>query len=229
MSTGESRCRGFGGQVPFVVALLAAIPDVSTLLLGMDWMDPDWLLDRFGAELLWVSLLIIFVECGLFFPFLPGDTLLFALGALHRRPTTSTSSGRALRRAVAIACCCCSSRRCSATSRLRDRPGHRPAALRSRGPDPEEEVLRPDRGVLRQARQQGPGDRPVRARSCAPTSPWSRASPGWSGAGSSSGASSARSSGSSASPCSATPSAPGIPVARREHRPTPSWPSWRSR
>jgi membrane-associated protein len=50
------------------------------LLLGMDWMDPTWLLDRFGAELFWVSLVIIFVECGLFFPFLPGDTLLFALG-----------------------------------------------------------------------------------------------------------------------------------------------------
>ncbi|MBA2954690.1 VTT domain-containing protein [Nocardioides sp. CGMCC 1.13656] len=46
----------------------------------MDWMDPAWLLDRFGAELFWVSLVIIFIECGLFFPFLPGDTLLFALG-----------------------------------------------------------------------------------------------------------------------------------------------------
>ena len=63
-----------------MVTLLAAIPDVSTLLLGMDWMEPDYLLDRFGAELLWVSLLIIFVECGLFFPFLPGDTLLLSLG-----------------------------------------------------------------------------------------------------------------------------------------------------
>ena len=49
-------------------------------LLGMDWMDPNWLLDRFGAELFWLSLVIIFIECGLFFPFLPGDTLLFALG-----------------------------------------------------------------------------------------------------------------------------------------------------
>lgn len=49
-------------------------------LLGMDWMDPNWLLDRFGSELFWISLIIIFVECGLFFPFLPGDTLLFALG-----------------------------------------------------------------------------------------------------------------------------------------------------
>lgn len=53
---------------------------LAPMLLGMDWMDPNWLLDRFGPELFWVSLLIVFVECGLFFPFLPGDTLLFGLG-----------------------------------------------------------------------------------------------------------------------------------------------------
>ena len=50
------------------------------LLLGMNWMDPEYLLDQFGTELLWISLAIIFVECGLFFPFLPGDTLLLSLG-----------------------------------------------------------------------------------------------------------------------------------------------------
>ena len=49
-------------------------------LLGMDWMDPNWLLDRFGTQFFWISMVIIFIECGLFFPFLPGDTLLFALG-----------------------------------------------------------------------------------------------------------------------------------------------------
>ena len=54
--------------------------EITPLLLGMDWMDPNWLLDRFGGEFFWLSLLIIFVECGLFFPFLPGDTLLFAMG-----------------------------------------------------------------------------------------------------------------------------------------------------
>ncbi len=43
-------------------------------------MDPNWLLDQFGPWFLWVSLLIVLVECGLFFPFLPGDTLLFAAG-----------------------------------------------------------------------------------------------------------------------------------------------------
>ncbi|WP_223395832.1 DedA family protein [Nocardioides rotundus] len=50
------------------------------LLLGIEWMDPNWLLDQFGTELFWLSLAIVFVECGLFFPLLPGDTLLFAMG-----------------------------------------------------------------------------------------------------------------------------------------------------
>jgi len=60
----------------FAVSRLWVLPQ----LLGMDWMDPQWLLDRFGTELFWVSLVIVFIECGLLFPFLPGDTLLFALG-----------------------------------------------------------------------------------------------------------------------------------------------------
>ena len=59
---------------------MTEIGPVLPLLLGMDWMDPNWLLDRFGQELFWISLAIVFIECGLFFPFLPGDTLLFGLG-----------------------------------------------------------------------------------------------------------------------------------------------------
>lgn len=54
--------------------------DALPLFLGIDWLDPEWLLSRFGEAFLWVSLLIVFVECGLFFPFLPGDALLFAVG-----------------------------------------------------------------------------------------------------------------------------------------------------
>jgi membrane-associated protein len=50
------------------------------LLFGIQWLDPNWLLDQFGTAFFWVSLVIIFVECGLFFPFLPGDTLLVAIG-----------------------------------------------------------------------------------------------------------------------------------------------------
>jgi membrane-associated protein len=53
---------------------------INPLLFGIDWMDPNWLLDQFGGWFLWVCLLIILIECGLFFPILPGDTLLFAVG-----------------------------------------------------------------------------------------------------------------------------------------------------
>jgi len=55
-------------------------PLVAPLLLGIPWMDPEWLLGHFHTEFVWISLAIVFVECGLFFPFLPGDTLLFAVG-----------------------------------------------------------------------------------------------------------------------------------------------------
>ncbi|WP_435770249.1 DedA family protein [Nocardioides sp. SYSU DS0651] len=66
--------------MPALVDLLPVVPDAVPLFLGIDWLDPEWLLDRFGSEFLWVSLLILFIECGLFFPFLPGDALLFAYG-----------------------------------------------------------------------------------------------------------------------------------------------------
>jgi membrane-associated protein len=59
---------------------VSLLVDLQPLLLGIDWLDPDWLLEQFGGAFLWVSLLFVFIECGLFFPFLPGDTLLFALG-----------------------------------------------------------------------------------------------------------------------------------------------------
>ncbi len=72
----EAVRRGGDGYRGVVTALL----NVQPLLLGIPWMDPNWLLDRFGAELFWISLVILFIECGLFFPFLPGDTLLFAMG-----------------------------------------------------------------------------------------------------------------------------------------------------
>ncbi|MBD2759296.1 VTT domain-containing protein [Yimella sp. cx-573] len=48
--------------------------------LGPSWMDPQWLLDQYGGAFFWISLAIIFIECGLFFPILPGDSLLFAIG-----------------------------------------------------------------------------------------------------------------------------------------------------
>jgi membrane-associated protein len=53
---------------------------IAPLLLGLDWMDPEWWLDQFGAEMFWASVVVVFVECGLLFPILPGDSLLFAIG-----------------------------------------------------------------------------------------------------------------------------------------------------
>ncbi|UYG17295.1 VTT domain-containing protein [Brachybacterium huguangmaarense] len=43
-------------------------------------MDPAQLLERFGDAFWWLSHVIVFIECGLFFPILPGDSLLFAVG-----------------------------------------------------------------------------------------------------------------------------------------------------
>ena len=48
--------------------------------LGPNWMDPQYLLDQFGSLFFWVGVAIVFIECGLLFPILPGDSLLFAAG-----------------------------------------------------------------------------------------------------------------------------------------------------
>lgn len=53
--------------------------------LGPGWLDPNWLLDRFGPQMFAVSAGFVFVECGLLFPFLPGDSLLFSVGLFIRR------------------------------------------------------------------------------------------------------------------------------------------------
>jgi len=52
-------------------------------ILGLDWLDPAYLLDRFGDYALWGAAFIIFAECGLLVGFfLPGDSLLFTVGLL---------------------------------------------------------------------------------------------------------------------------------------------------
>jgi membrane-associated protein len=43
-------------------------------------MDPQYLLEHFGSAFFWVSVAMVFIECGLLFPILPGDSLLFAAG-----------------------------------------------------------------------------------------------------------------------------------------------------
>ena len=56
---------------------------VAPLLLGIDWLDPQYLLDQFGDYALWGAAGVIFAECGLLIGFfLPGDSLLFTVGLL---------------------------------------------------------------------------------------------------------------------------------------------------
>jgi membrane-associated protein len=58
---------------------------MTPLLLGLDWMDPEWWLEQFGEQMFWASVIVVFIECGLLFPILPGDSLLFSLGIfIHR-------------------------------------------------------------------------------------------------------------------------------------------------
>ena len=138
-------------------------------------MDPNWLLDRVRRRAFWISLVIVFIECGLFFPFLPGDTLLFALGLFIATGQLDSVPGPPfVELLVAMALL-------TAAAFLGNVVGyeigrrHRSTALRARRPDHQAQVLRPDHRVLRQARQQGAGHRPLRARSCGPTSPSSPA------------------------------------------------------
>lgn len=52
-------------------------------MLGLDWLDPGYIINNAGDAALWITLGIIFAECGLLFGFfLPGDTLLFSVGVL---------------------------------------------------------------------------------------------------------------------------------------------------
>jgi len=59
------------------------VNELAPMLLGIDWLDPQYLLDRFGDYALWGAAAVIFAECGLLIGFfLPGDSLLFTVGLL---------------------------------------------------------------------------------------------------------------------------------------------------
>ena len=57
-------------------------------------MDPQHLITQFGGAAVIGIAVIIFIETGLLFPFLPGDSLLFTAGALVAQGTLTTPSGR---------------------------------------------------------------------------------------------------------------------------------------
>ncbi|MEZ0491743.1 DedA family protein [Kineococcus sp. TBRC 1896] len=63
----------------FSAALGSVAPAAAPALLP-DWANPESFLDSLGIAALWVSVAIVFVECGLFMFFLPGDSLLFTVG-----------------------------------------------------------------------------------------------------------------------------------------------------
>lgn len=56
---------------------------MTTIAIGPSWLDPFQLIENFGTFALIGVLLVIFAECGLLVGFfLPGDSLLFAVGML---------------------------------------------------------------------------------------------------------------------------------------------------
>src|SRR5687768_4776518 len=61
-----------------------------------DWLDAENILTSFGPYAIWVAVAIVFIECGLLFPILPGDSLLFVAGILvaqdvHTMPNIVTT------------------------------------------------------------------------------------------------------------------------------------------
>jgi membrane-associated protein len=64
-------------------ALAASLPMAAPLAtLGPDFLDAEYLIGRFGTYALLGIVLVVFIETGLLFPFLPGDSLLFTAGML---------------------------------------------------------------------------------------------------------------------------------------------------
>ena len=76
-----------------------ALAEAQPLALMPDFLDPIKLIGYFGAWALVGLLVVVFIESGVLFPVLPGDTLLFVAGMLAAgtsrrgdRPTSSCGS-----------------------------------------------------------------------------------------------------------------------------------------
>lgn len=62
-----------------------AISGVATASGSPSLLDPASLLEGFGPAALGVIAAMVFIESGVLFPFLPGDSLLFTAGLLHQQ------------------------------------------------------------------------------------------------------------------------------------------------
>ena len=133
---------------------------------------------------------IVFIECGLLFPILPGDSLLFAVGPVHRDRPGARQPRRRDRRAVRGGLP-------RQRRRLRDRPGRRHAALPTRRGGSSRRSTSTRRPPSSTSTATRPSSSAASCRSCAPSSPSSPASAGWTAAASSRGAPSV--------PCSGSP------------------------
>lgn len=69
--------------------ITTGLADASTqlLTLGPSWLNADELISSFGSYALIGIIVVIFIETGLLFPLLPGDSLLFTAGALVAQGT----------------------------------------------------------------------------------------------------------------------------------------------
>lgn len=63
-----------------LAAMLPAVGPQPALL--PDWLDAENLISSFGSYALIGIIIVVFIETGLLFPFLPGDSLLFTAGML---------------------------------------------------------------------------------------------------------------------------------------------------
>lgn len=90
------RSAHYAGCVLTDLFVTSALPDVATTLSAVDGghvvaLGPDWLdarnmisgfIERFGVYAVFGIVAVVFIETGLLFPFLPGDSLLFTAGLL---------------------------------------------------------------------------------------------------------------------------------------------------
>lgn len=68
-----------------IVQAIAASPSFAASPGGLSLLDPAGLLQDLGPAALGVIAAMVFVESGVLFPFLPGDSLLFTAGLLHQQ------------------------------------------------------------------------------------------------------------------------------------------------